>query len=154
MSDNLLPNYISVMLCISWPISNCRMMEGVYLLEGAYRSIPGTEWMRIFGGRQLSQSSISFSIRANLNRDTNYFLLYLQKKMNLYRDTFHKYISVMAKQLAVFFMSLQTCASDSAKIFAMCASIIQRVWQLSLLYWQWQINRKNLTVGMSLTILI
>ena len=65
--------------------------------------------------------------RANLNRDTNYFLLYLQKKMNLYRDTFHKYISVTAKQLAVFFMSLQTCASDSTKIFAMCASIIQHV---------------------------
>jgi hypothetical protein len=45
---------------------------------------------------------------------------------NLYRDTFHKYISVIAKQIAVFFMSLQTCcASGSAKIFAMCTSIIQ-----------------------------
>ena len=46
-------------------------------------------------------------VQANLNRDTNYFLLYFQKKMNLYRDTFHKYISVTAKQLAIFFMSLQ-----------------------------------------------
>ena len=41
------------------------------------------------------------------------------EKMNLYRDTFHKYISVTAKQLAVFFMSLQTCASDSTKKIAM-----------------------------------
>ena len=48
-----------------------------------------------------------------------------EKKWKFSRDTFHKYISVMAIQLAVFFMSLQTCASDSAKIFAMCASIIQ-----------------------------
>ena len=54
--------------------------------------------------------------------------------MNLYWDTtFYKYISVTAKQLAVFLMSLQTCASDWAKMFAMYASIIQRVWQLSLL---------------------
>ena len=44
--------------------------------------------------------------------------------MNLYRATFHKYISVTAKHLAIFYMSLQTCASDSGKIFAMCASII------------------------------
>ena len=52
--------------------------------------------------------------------------------MNLYRDTgtFHKYISVMVKQLAVFFMTLQTCASDSTKNcnvsfnYSMCLTII------------------------------
>jgi hypothetical protein len=38
----------------------------------------------------------SAKLRANLKRDTNYFLFHLQKKMSLYRDAFHKYISVTA----------------------------------------------------------
>ena len=64
----------------------------------------------------------TYSVRANLNRDTNNLLLYFLKKMNLKEIHFTNISVRMAKQLAVFFKSLQTCASDSAKIFAMCTS--------------------------------
>ena len=45
------------------------------------------------------------------------FIIFIvsSEKMNLYRDTFHKYISVMAKRLALFRVSIaQSCASHSA----------------------------------------
>ena len=57
----------------------------------------------------------------------------------------------MAKQFA-FFLSL--CEHVHQQNKAVCASILQPVWWSSLLKWKWQIDWKNLTVGLSLTLLI
>ena len=69
--------------------------------------------------------------------------------MNLYRNTFHKYISIIPKQLDFFRVSAMFQHN-----IAMHASISQPVWQSSLVKQEWKIDRKKQTVGLTLALLI